>query len=265
MKFIPSLAAIDADIASVYVIHERGEVLYPPHVHSKGQLSYVEGGVVRIHTERRSLILPARHYVWLPAGLRHHIEMTGASQVRSLYFYPQDDHTHPFYATPGIYPMQPLLLEMLTFSERWNGSVTPADRAFHFLAGIKNILPDISRKALPIVLPTTENVRIRPVLRYVNENLFESLDLNSVAHATGYSPRTLSRLFQTTVQVSFLQYLKTLRVVRSIELMLQTDKSISEIAYDVGYANVSSFSKVFYQLTGTRPSDFAREVAGKLS
>lgn len=265
MKSTAFFKDIDADPASVYVMHERDEMDLPPHAHVKGQLSYVEGGIVRVHSERRSLILPARHYIWIPAGMRHVIEMRGSTVIRTLYFYAHDDHSHAFYNQPGIYPINTLLLQMLTFSERWQGNVMPAHHGFHFLAGIKSILPDTSQKSLPIILPTTDHARMQAVLRYLDDNLFEHLELDTVAHATGYSPRTLSRLFQTTMQVSFLQYLKMLRVVRAIELMLQTDKSISEIAYDVGYANISSFSKVFYQLTTIRPSDFAREVAGKLS
>jgi transcriptional regulator GlxA family with amidase domain len=70
----------------------------------------------------------------------------------------------------------------------------------------------------------------------------------------------LSRLFQETMKISFLQYFKLLRMVKAIEMMLQTDKSMSEIAYTLGYNNLSAFSNIFYQLTRTRPSEFAKQL-----
>lgn len=251
---------IDAEPSSVYVMHERSELHLPPHEHKKGQLSYVEGGVAHIHTKVRSLIIPARHYIWIPAGLTHFIEMRRSVIIRTLYFYNHDDGDDPFYSKPGIYPINALLLNMLTYSERWDGNVMPGDKAFHFLAGIKNILPEISKKALPIALPVTENERMLPVLRYINKNIFEDLTLDGVSHENGFSPRTLSRLFQSTLKVSFLQYVKLVRIIKAIEMMLQTNKSISEIAYSLGYNSVSAFSHVFHQLTETRPSEFAKQV-----
>jgi transcriptional regulator GlxA family with amidase domain len=47
-------------------------------------------------------------------------------------------------------------------------------------------------------------------------------------------------------------------MVRAIELILKTQKSIGEIAYEVGYVTISSFSDAFQEFTHLRPSDFRR-------
>ncbi|WP_183568380.1 helix-turn-helix domain-containing protein [Mucilaginibacter sp. SP1R1] len=252
--------AIDRIPSSVYVMHEKNEFRLPEHAHNKGQLIYIEGGVAYIHLTNKTLIIPARHYVWIPKGLRHFIEMHKSVIIISLYFYADDDDDHPFFNKGGIYPINTLLMQMLAYSEKWEGDVLPGDKAFPFLAGIKNILPEISRKALPIALPTTENERMQPVLAYISKHLFDTLTLTSVSSKMGFSERTLSRLFQSTMRISFLQYFKLLRMVKAIEMMLQTDKSISEIAYTLGYNNVSAFSNIFYQLTKIRPSEFAKQL-----
>jgi AraC-like DNA-binding protein len=254
------LTAIDRTPGSVYVMHEKNEFRLPQHAHHKGQLIYIEGGVAYIHLVDKTLIIPARHYVWIPKELKHFVEMHKSVAIISLYFYADDDDDHPFFNKGGIYPINTLLMQMLSYSVRWEGDVVPGDKAFPFLAGIKNILPEISRKALPIALPTTENERMQPVLKYINNHLFESLSLVTLSHETGFSERTLTRLFQATMSISFLQYFKLLRMVKAIEMMLQTDRSISEIAYTLGYNNVSAFSNIFYQLTKTRPSEFAKQL-----
>ena len=254
------LAAIDRIPESVYVMHERNEFRLPQHAHHKGQLIYIEGGVAYIHLVDKTLIIPARHYVWIPKGLKHFIEMHKSVVIISLYFYADGDDDHPFFLKGGIYPIGALLMQMLSYTVKWEGDVLPGDKAFPFLAGIKNILPEISKKALPIALPTTGNERMQPVLKYISNHLFDPLTLKNLSHETGFSERTLTRLFQATMRISFLQYFKLLRMVKAIEMMLQTDKSISEIAYTLGYNNVSAFSNIFYQLTKTRPSEFAKQL-----
>jgi AraC-like DNA-binding protein len=253
------LNAIDRVPESVYVMYEMNEFRLPQHSHQKGQLIYIEGGVAYIHLVDKTLIIPARHYVWIPRELKHFVEIHKSVIIISIYFYAEADD-HPFFLKGGIYPINTLLMQMLSYSIRWAGDVLPSDKAFPFLAGIKNILPEISRKALPIALPTTENERMQPVLKYINNNLFEPLTLAALCRETGFSERTLTRLFQATMHISFLQYFKLLRMVKAIEMMLQTDKSISEIAYTLGYNNVSAFSNIFYQLTKTRPSEFAKQL-----
>lgn len=252
--------AIDRIPESVFVMHEMSEFRLPQHSHHKGQLIYIEGGVAYIHLVEKTLIIPARHYVWIPKEVKHFIEMHRSVVIISLYFYADDDDDHPFFNKGGIYPINTLLMQMLSYTVKWEGDVLPGDKAFPFLAGIKNILPEISRKALPIALPTTENERMQPVIRYINKHVFEPLTLTSVSKETGFSERTLTRLFRQTMNISFLQYFKLLRMIKAIEMMLQTDKSMSEIAYTLGYNNLSAFSNIFYQLTLTRPSEFAKQL-----
>ena len=251
---------VDAHPDSVYVMHSQNEYNLPEHAHKKGQLVYIEGGVAYIHLTNRTLVIPARHYVWIPQGMLHFIVMRKSVKIVSMYFYADDDDSHPFFTKGGIYPINNLLINMLNYSSRWEGHILPGDKGYYFLAGLKSILPEISVKALPIVLPTTDNERMKPVLTYINDNLYEDLTLSFLSRQTGFSERTLSRLFQSSMHVSFLQYFKLLRMIRAIEMMLQTEKSISEIAYTLGYNSVSAFSNIFFQLTNVRPSEFVKQL-----
>lgn len=254
------LISIDRVPDSVYVMHEHNEFLLPWHTHHKGQLIYIEGGVAYIHLEEKTLIIPARHYVWIPKGRKHYVEMHRSVIIISLYYHHDEHDDHSFFNKTGIYPINTLLIQMLSFTTRWEGDVLPNEKAFPFLIGIKNILPEISNKALPIAVPTTENERMQPVIKYIQDHIYEPLTLPVLCSKTGFSERTLSRLFQETMKISFLQYFKLLKMVKAIEMMLQTNKSMSEIAYTLGYNNLSAFSNIFYQLTRIRPSEFAKQL-----
>ncbi|WP_442591571.1 AraC family transcriptional regulator [Pedobacter sp. AW31-3R] len=253
------LRNIDLHPENVFVVHQKLERLLPLHSHTKSQLTYVDGGIAYIHIANKTYIIPARHYVWIPAGLEHFVKVRNSATVtRNLYFYTTDDAKFPFYQELGIYPVNNLLFEMLVFTENWSGSIEKNEPAFTFLSAIKNILPVMGIKSYPIALPTTDNTRLKPILLYLSQNYEKTITLENISARFGMGERTLSRLFQSTMSISFLQYLKLLRIVKAIEMILQNDKSTSEIAYLSGYNSLASFSKAFYQLTNFRPSDFGK-------
>ena len=259
MGLIASLSNIDRFSDSVFVMHERSEKLIPFHSHLKGQLSYVEGGLAYLQVNEKHYVIPARHYFWIPKGLTHILKIGHSGTVlRSLFFYTYDDDKNLFYSEVGIYPINGLLMEMIKYTESWDDHILPNENNYKFLSVIKDILPEISKKKLPIALPFTDNERMVPILDYLEKNIADNHCLKSIGKKFNISERSLSRLFQFTLNTSFLQYIKLLRIVRSIELMLQTDWSISEIAFSVGYGSLPAFSNTFYQLTNFRPSDFKR-------
>lgn len=49
-------------------------------------------------------------------------------------------------------------------------------------------------------------------------------------------------------------------MVKAVEMMLQTELTLSEIAYRTGYQSIAAFSNTFYQLTNVRPSQFALSI-----
>jgi AraC-like DNA-binding protein len=241
-------------------MHEKSEKLIPLHSHNKGQLSYVEGGIAYITIHYKTYVVPARHYFWIPQGMPHILRIANSATVlRSLYFYAYDDDSNTFYSKLGIYPASELLIQMINYSERWDGRhVTRKDENFEFLVALKKLLPELNNKALPIILPTTDDEHMQQIIRYLEKNIAERLTLEGVSRRFSISERSLSRVFQASLHISFLQYLKTLRMVKAIELILKTNKPISDIAYNVGYTSISSFSDAFHEFTNSRPTDFRK-------
>ena len=260
MGLIQALPDIDKHSKSVFVMHEKSEKLIPFHRHTKGQLSYVEGGIAYITTNNKTYVVPAKHFFWIPQGMEHLLRIGhSATVLRSLYFYAYDDHTDPFYTKLGIYPASELLIQMIKYTEIWDEKhVKSKDHNFEFLISLKNILPKISNEALPIILPMTDDQQMNKILHYLDSNINETLTLISISKRFGMSERSVSRLFRSALDISFLQYLKTLRMVKAIELILKSNKSISEIAYEVGYSSISTFSDTFHEFTQSRPSDLRK-------
>lgn len=261
MGLIASLPEIDRKPNAVFVMHEKSEKLIPSHIHTKGQLSYVEGGLAYITVGNHTYVVPARHFFWIPAGLRHTVRVGHSATVfRSLYFYSGDDDSDLFYQRLGIYPATDLLINMIAHTERWDGQhMEPQHPDFCWFISIKRLLPQIDSHPLSIRLPACDDERLQKIIRYMQSKIGEPLTLTSVSDKFGMSERSLSRLFQAAVEMSFLQYLKTLRFVTAVELLMRTTKPIGEIAYNVGYGNIGSFSNAFYKFTNYWPSDFRKK------
>ncbi|WP_300691638.1 AraC family transcriptional regulator [Chryseobacterium sp.] len=260
MGLIATLPHIDEHDKSVFVMHEKSEKLIPFHKHTKGQLSYVEGGIAYITINNRTYVVPARHFFWIPQGMEHILEIGHTATVlHSLYFYAHDDDSDPFYGRLGIYPASELLIQMIRYTEIWDEKhVTEKDENFEFLIALKKILSKTHKQPLPIILPSTHNKQMQRITSYLEWNIGEKHTLANVSTRFGLSERSISRLFKSDMDISFLQYLKTLRIIKAIELLLNTDKPINEIADDVGYSSISAFSDTFHEFTQSRPSDLRK-------
>lgn len=227
------------------------------HQHVKGQLTYVEGGIAYIHLEAKTYVIPARHYIWLPSGIVHQLEVRFApTAIRNIYFPINKDDQAPFYNKTGIYPINRLLHEMIIYTGDFDAEPARETAEYQFLVTLKNMLPRVSKIALPFIVPTTTNTRMRPVIDYITNHIAQPLTLTSVAEHFNMSDRSLSRLFQAELSISFLQYLKQRRIIKGTEMMLHTGANLTEIAYETGYQSLSAFSATFQQVMHMRPSEF---------
>jgi AraC-like DNA-binding protein len=258
-EFLAELRNIDSRSETMFVQQQQSEENYPLHEHQKTQVVYVRKGVAYLITPSKTYFLPARHYVLIPPRLPHRVLFHSSQHlITGLCFAEARDADHPFFGKLGIYPVTALLYELLRYTGSWYGHYGPEQyEPYLFLLNLKLVLPHISHHPLPLALPTTEDPRLVPVLRYIYEHIGELLELNAVARQLGFSPRSLSRLFQECLSISFGQYLKLRRMMAAMELMLQTKQTVTEIAYAVGYNSLASFSNTFYKVVGKRPSDCA--------
>jgi len=145
---------------------------------------------------------------------------------------------------------------MLSFTEKWQGDYHKGSWEFEFLTTLKNVLSRENLQKFSIQLPTTDDQRLQAIVGQLRSRLNENLTLEETAVQSGMSVRSLTRLFQTKLHITFVQYVKMLRIIRAMELIKDTDLNMTEIAYEVGYSNISAFSNNFYQLTNMRPTEF---------
>jgi AraC-like DNA-binding protein len=84
----------------------------------------------------------------------------------------------------------------------------------------------------------------------------QDLTIITVQTETGISEAKISALIKSKTQMSFKQFLNKLRITESKRLLSVSDLQVSEVAYKVGYANISHFNRVFKEAEGCTPKDF---------
>lgn len=234
------------------------------HKHDKAQFLYCEGGIVYIKTEAKTYYLPSRHYIWIAPNDEHYIIASSEKvMVRVLYF-PVQQHNE-FTQTTGIYPINEFLLEYLLHISNLAREILPSEQDNYTIANsFYLLLRQYSKYSLPLTLPTSTDEKMMEIINYLNDNLSSKITLDSLARNFNLSQRSITRLFSNELKMTFIEYLTILRILKALELLLETRKSISEICFSVGYNSVPTFSNVFHKLIGMRPVDYRKEKKQKL-
>ncbi|MDR6550878.1 response regulator [Paenibacillus qinlingensis] len=92
------------------------------------------------------------------------------------------------------------------------------------------------------------------VVAIIEANLHENLSLHTIAEKLFVNSSYLSRLFKMQTGQPFSQYVITKKMEKAKELLLQGDK-VQDVASQVGYINVSYFSRTFAKIWGVLPSE----------
>ncbi len=96
------------------------------------------------------------------------------------------------------------------------------------------------------------------ILNYLIYNYTKNISLDDIADAMHYSKTYIRQLFKEKNDLSIHQYLTMLRIKRAKELLLNSNRSINKISYDVGYSDPNYFSNVFKKETGLRPKEYRK-------
>ena len=100
------------------------------------------------------------------------------------------------------------------------------------------------------------------MLQYIEENYAGEISQKDLADYTELSPDYMSRRFKAMMNMTPSEYIRKFRVAKSMELLRMTDKSIAEIAVDVGMSDISLYSRVFKQIVGVSPAAFRKNDLG---
>ena len=90
----------------------------------------------------------------------------------------------------------------------------------------------------------------------MDRSFAEPLDVRTIASVAHVSPAHFSRSFRAVFGETPHRYLQRRRVERSMFLLRETDRRVTDICFDVGFTSLGTFSRTFHAIVGESPSDY---------
>ena len=101
-----------------------------------------------------------------------------------------------------------------------------------------------------------EPVEIWKARKFIEEHSDEELSLKKVAKAVSISSNHLSEKFKQVTGMNFVDYVARARFETARDLLLNSNRRISEIAFAAGFQSLSQFNRVFKKLSGKSPTAY---------
>ncbi|MDT0343586.1 AraC family transcriptional regulator [Streptomyces litchfieldiae] len=89
----------------------------------------------------------------------------------------------------------------------------------------------------------------------------QPLDIPALARIAHVSEAHFTRTFRATFGETPHRYLQRRRVERAMFLLRETDRSVTDICFEVGFGSLGTFSRTFRDIVGRSPREYAREAA----
>ena len=102
--------------------------------------------------------------------------------------------------------------------------------------------------------------QIDDIVSRITDDLTQQLSAADLAAELGMTESSFSRFFRRATGNTFTDFVNQVRVNRACQLLMESDRFITAICYEVGFNNVANFNRRFLNVKGMTPSEFRRQV-----
>ncbi|WP_338732369.1 helix-turn-helix transcriptional regulator [Mangrovimonas cancribranchiae] len=134
------------------------------------------------------------------------------------------------------------------------------------LSALLTMIESERKKMLPTdeTAPKTQHISFGNFLSILEENYHRPVGVEFYAEKLFMSSRNLNIICQDILEQSVSEIIETRKLIEAKNLLISTNKTVAEIAYELGYSEGSYFSKVFKKKSGQSPGDFREEMQNSL-
>lgn len=104
---------------------------------------------------------------------------------------------------------------------------------------------------------------IRPAVEYISENYKENITVAQLADTVHLSRSYFMHCFKQIAGIGAIEYIMQLRIKAVRELLLNTDKTVADIAFECGFRNLSNFNRQFRNITGCTPGEYRKRIKSR--
>lgn len=236
----------------------------PIHSHRCYELVYYFSGKGHCRVAEKKLRYDSGHFVLIPPDTAHNDVHEMDCRIACVGFTLDENIFPPFN-------------DQLSFSDpdgKVAGYLAGIDREFRerkqdFMIAINNLLENVVLEIKRTVtdlskMPTGYKDTILQALNYINEYFLTDISKKQLAEITNYSYDRFRHIFKSILGISPKQYIINKRLEHSKTLLATTSLSITEIAYQCGFASTSHFIRAFKQSTNLTPAQHRKQLHAEL-
>ncbi|ALG10801.1 AraC family transcriptional regulator [Kibdelosporangium phytohabitans] len=224
------------------------------HRHDDHQIVYAGSGVLAVTTDAGTWFAPGTQAIWVPAGTVHEHRAHGHVDLHVLGL---PAYTNPLsLLKPAVLAVSPLLRELIVAYTSEPRTDNPERRR------LRAVLLD-QLKASPqraVQLPAPRDPRLVELCALLQDDPADARTLAELGATVGAGERTLSRLFQSDLGMTFPQWRTQLRLYHALR-MLADDVPVTAVAHRCGWSSASAFIDVFRRSFGHTPGALHRSQA----
>ncbi|MFA9396880.1 MAG: helix-turn-helix domain-containing protein [Clostridiaceae bacterium] len=101
--------------------------------------------------------------------------------------------------------------------------------------------------------------KLEKVFDYIDNNYNNEISLDEISKVAHLSKYHFTRFFKQTLGMTFLQYLNNYRISKSMDLLVNSRGSITDIALKSGFSSIKTFNRVFKNVRGCTPTEYRKQ------
>jgi AraC-like DNA-binding protein/quercetin dioxygenase-like cupin family protein len=230
--------------------YAAGQVI-PLHFHDRDQLVYASRGVMTIGSRDGTWVVPPNRAVWIPARVSHTITMSGSVAMRTLYLKPRLAKELP--SDCCVINVPALLKELILYASTLPVLKKTVKWQEHLIAVILHQLETV--QLVPLQLPHLADPRLVRIAQIFMVDPSDQRTLTELCRVSGASKRSLERLFQKEIGMTFGKWRQQLRLMQAMRLLAEGGK-VTHAALESGYSTPSAFISMFRKVLGTTPTSY---------
>lgn len=228
---------------------------FPLHMHSDIELIYVMDGELDVIADQKRFVLHAEELMFIFPNQLHGFSTRFQSKC-CIFVFSQDLVPTFCMAISQKVCTAPVITAKAIKSALRDLMNHERPSLFEAQAALYQICNQLDATAFQPARMIHDDSLIHQILIYCIENYHDNISLKDFAQKAGYNAKYCSQCFHSATSINFREFVNLIRIQQSKEMLLETAKSITEIAFECGFQNIRSFNRAFQASAGISPRDF---------
>jgi AraC-like DNA-binding protein len=221
------------------------------HAHARAQLVHAAEGVITVSTKDGRWVAPPQRAVWIPPRTEHAVASRRPFRLLTLYVAPG---LVAIADAPRVVAVDRLVEELLAAAAELGHDYPEGGAEERLVRVILDRLPALAVAPL-LHLAEPRSPELRRLAAALAARPDDRRTLDAWAKELGMTARTAARRFVAETGLSFGRWRQQQRLLAALERLGAGD-SVTRVAFDVGYEDVSSFIAAFKAATGETPARY---------